>query len=115
MKHVARRTVTGLALLGTLGIGPALGTAPASAATASYTCTIDKWGTVTADWLRVHTSYSASSPSVGQIPRGNIFHFCSSSGTWNGGYHWVYGYGYNGSTKLTGWVDSEYLQVGSGV
>ena len=57
----------------------------------------------------MHTQASTSSSSVGQLPRGAIFHFCSSSEHSSGGHFWVYGYGYNGSKKLTGWVAGEYL------
>ncbi|NYJ74075.1 hypothetical protein [Allobranchiibius huperziae] len=84
--------------------------AQAHAATASYSCSIDSYGAVqTADWLKVHRSPSTSSGTVGQVKRGTLFHYCSSSGRSGGGHYWVYGYGYNGSKKLTGWVASEYL------
>jgi hypothetical protein len=77
----------------------------------AYSCTIDSLTHVVTsiDWLRVHTSPGVSTPAVGQIPGGAAFHFCSSSGQNAGGRYWVYGYGYNGSVKLTGWVAGEYL------
>jgi hypothetical protein len=74
--------------------------APAQA----YTCTVDSWSQVGVDWLKVHTQPTVTSTAVGQVPYGSQFHYCSSSGRTAGGYWWVYGYGYNGSTKLTGWV-----------
>ena len=82
--------------------------APASAH-AAYSCTIDSWGGVTADWLRVHVSPGVNTSAVGQVPYGTQFHYCSSSGTSSGGIYWVYGYGYNGSTKVTGWADYDYI------
>ena len=77
----------------------------------AYSCTIDSLTHVVTsiDWLRVHTSPGVSTPATGQIPGGAAFHFCSSSGQNVGGHYWVYGYGYNGSIKLTGWVAGEYL------
>jgi len=77
----------------------------------AYSCTIDSITHVQSDvdWLRVHTSPGVTTPAIGQIPGGARFDFCSSSGTTVGGHYWVYGFGYNGSTKLTGWVAGEYL------
>jgi hypothetical protein len=90
-------------------------TVDANAATAASlapaaTCTANgSWSTVrSADWLRVHTTHSASSTAIGQLPRGARFNYCNGTVD-SGGTEWQYGYGYNGSTKLTGWVDSGYL------
>jgi len=92
------------------GAEAALTGTEAEGAAPAYSCSIDSYSHVTgADWLRVHTSPGAGTPAVGQIPGGSGFHFCSRSSTKSGPDYWVYGYGYNGSTKLTGWVDSRYL------
>ncbi|MEU5366837.1 SH3 domain-containing protein [Streptomyces sp. NPDC005925] len=61
------------------------------------------------DWLKVRTGPSVSYSSIGQLPGGASFTFSSSSGTSAGGYYWGCGYGYNDSTKLTGWVAGDYL------
>lgn len=82
-------------------------TVVAEAPAQAYSCTIDSWSQVGVDWLRVHTQPSVTSASVGQVPRGSIYHFCSSSERSSGGHFWVYGYGNNGSVKLTGWVAAE--------
>jgi hypothetical protein len=83
-----------------------LSTGTSSSSTLS--CSIDTAGRVTADWLRVHVTPAVSSPVIGQIPRGGIFHYCSTSAE-AGAFYWVYGYGYHGSTRLNGWVSGEYL------
>ncbi len=57
------------------------------------------------DWLRVHTAPKASAPSVGQLKRGA--HVCYQPTGDNGG--WVKGYGYNGSTRVFGWMVSGYI------
>lgn len=91
---------------------PALAEPAADAGHAlKYSCTIDSVTHVqqSTNWLRVHTSPAVGAPAVGQLPGGARFDFCSSSGTTSGGHYWVYGFGYNGSTKLTGWVAGEYL------
>jgi len=93
---------------------PALAAAePASQAVyqPAYSCTIDSLTHVVSniDFLRVHTAPGVGTPAIGEIPGGSAFHFCSSSYTSAGGLVWVYGYGYNGSVKLTGWVTTEYL------
>ncbi|MFC0546183.1 hypothetical protein [Kutzneria chonburiensis] len=61
------------------------------------------------DWLRIHTSPGVNTPAVGQIPGGSGFCFNSASGRTVGGIYWVDGYGYNGSTRVSGWADGEYL------
>jgi hypothetical protein len=84
--------------------------APRPAVAPAYSCTFDSTTHVSgADWLLVHTSPSTSAPRVGQLPNGAQVHFCSSSYTNGGGYVWVYGYGYNGATKVTGWMVTKYL------
>ncbi|MFF3753178.1 hypothetical protein ACFYYH_22370 [Streptomyces sp. NPDC002018] len=60
------------------------------------------------DWLKVRTGPSTSNTAIGQLAGGAAFYF-SSSGVQSGGHYWVCGYGYNGGTKLTGWVAGEYL------
>jgi hypothetical protein len=113
MKHVGKTAALALVLIGAIAApataAPLRAGAPAPAATTSCSATTAK---VTADWLRVHTNHSVSSPVVGQVPYGSYWHYCAgTSGAWDSThtYYWIYGYGYNGSTKLTGWVDSEYL------
>jgi len=68
---------------------------------------------VTADWLKVHTSPGVNEPAVGQVPNGSVF--CARAGSAYikivGGISWRYGYGHNGATKLTGWVDASYLAI----
>jgi hypothetical protein len=81
---------------------------PAAKAAASCTASGGYSTVKSADWLRVHTTHSASSTSIGQLPRGARFTYCNGE-VLSGGIDWQYGYGYNGSTKLTGWVDSGYL------
>lgn len=87
--------------------------APASASSAvvpAYSCTFNSITHVNgADWLIVHSSPSTSAPRVGQLPDGARVDFCTSSFTNSGGYDWVYGYGCNGSTKVTGWMVTNYL------
>ncbi|WP_206506665.1 hypothetical protein [Streptomyces chrestomyceticus] len=67
----------------------------------------DSWSTVknSIDWLKVHTAPRASAPSVGQIPGGSRFHYHHNAVS----HGFVCGYGYNGSTKVTGWVAASYL------
>jgi hypothetical protein len=108
-----RKTVTvvalGAALAGAIAVAPPAMARSSAGMQPAYTCSIDSASDVAADWLRVHTQPSATSPAVGQLPYGARFHYCASSATRSGGYTWVYGYGYNGSTKLTGWVVYGYL------
>ncbi|WP_055588756.1 hypothetical protein [Peterkaempfera griseoplana] len=89
---------------------PALAASPA-VMTPAYSCSIDSLTHVesSVDFLRVHTSPGVGTPAVGEIPGGSAFHFCSGSFQSSGAYVWVYGYGYNGSVKLTGWVATDYL------
>ncbi|MCD0484889.1 SH3 domain-containing protein [Streptacidiphilus sp. ASG 303] len=91
---------------------PAAHAAPANAVTAAVTCpgSLSNYTHVqsSVDWLKVRTGPSTSYAAVGQLPGGAAFTF-SSSGVQSGGHYWVCGYGYNGSTKLTGWVAGEYL------
>jgi hypothetical protein len=61
------------------------------------------------DWLKVHSTYGTSAPTVGQLKSGTQFCITSNSHPVKNGYSWTYGYGYNGSTKLTGWVAAEDL------
>jgi hypothetical protein len=109
MKRSALPLAAAALVAGTLVAAPAAAAATPRVVQASYSCSIDSYGTVTADWLKVHTQPSVTSAAVGQIPYGNRFHYCSSSGRSNGGIYWIYGYGYNGSVKLTGWVDAAYV------
>ncbi|MEU6402605.1 hypothetical protein [Streptomyces sp. NPDC046985] len=92
---------------------PAAHAAPAGAASAAVTCpgSLNNSTHVqtSVDWLKVRTGPSTSNTAIGEIPGGAAFYFSSSSGTQSGGHYWVCGYGYNGSTKLTGWVAGEYL------
>lgn len=86
-----------------------VGAAPANASGCTYYSHV-----INADWLRVHTKPGISTSVVGQLPKGALFcYITNSAGQIQGanadGYYWEYGYGYNGSTKLTGWVDAEYL------
>lgn len=97
----------------TLAAMPVAHAAPADVVRPAVTCpgSFDSATHVqpSVDWLRVHTSPSATSAAIGQIPGGAAFTFSSSSGTVVGSTAWYCGYGYNGSTKLTGWVDGAYL------
>lgn len=107
-----RRLITALAIAAVAVLVP---TASASAAQASanstprYTCTYDQSATVIVDWVRVRTNHSTSAGATGQLPRGAAVRYCAYSLTAEDGIMWVYGYGYNGSTKLTGWMDVYYL------
>lgn len=108
--------VTGLAATAAL-VGAAVFAAPAVSATAmpsrdgaapsAYACPDSV--KVTADWLKVHTSPGLSTPVVGQLPKGATFCLLSRNYPYADGYFWAHGYGYNGSTKLTGHVVSRYL------
>lgn len=95
--------LTTLAGVSTLGTGPASASCPTS------------WSTVqNADWLKVHTKPGTTTPVVGQLQDGTRFTYivnssCEVQGANANGLYWEYGYGYNGSTKLTGWVAAEYL------
>jgi len=98
-------------------VGAAVFAAPAASATAmpsrdgaapsAYACVYTV--KVTADWLKVHTSPGLSTPVVGQLPRGATFCLLSLKESYVDGYFWAHGYGYNGSTKLTGYVVDQYL------
>ncbi|TDQ00864.1 hypothetical protein [Labedaea rhizosphaerae] len=61
-----------------------------------------------ADWLKIHTQHSLSSAVVGQIPRGAAFCILRNA-VYQDGHYWQYGYGYNGSTKVTGWAVTDYF------
>ncbi|MGI5226549.1 hypothetical protein [Actinoallomurus sp. CA-142502] len=104
---IAATTLAGSALTA----GTANAAAPAGPVAApAYSCTYDSLTHVNgADWLLVHTSPSTSAPRVGELPYGAQVKFCSSSYTSGSGYVFVYGYGYNGSTKVTGWMVTAYL------
>lgn len=95
----------GLAMPSSAHAAPAPTARPALHAGASSRC--EAWQVVSADWLKVHVSASASSAAVGQIPRLSNFFACSTKQV--GKVTWLDGYGYNGSVKLTGWVDSDYM------
>ena len=86
---MASKLLTAVAAAG-IALAGAVAAAPAASAAVNpaYSCTIDSLSHVTgADWLKVHTQASTSSSSVGQLPRGAAFHFCSSSGHNAGGHH----------------------------
>jgi hypothetical protein len=83
---------------------PVANAGPAFACTQSYTHVRSS-----IDWLRIHTSPGVNTPAVGQIPGGSGFCFDSGSGRTVGGIYWVDGYGYNGSTRVSGWADGDYL------
>jgi hypothetical protein len=106
-----RAIITAAATMGLLLLGPTAFAASQVEGRAAYSCTYDSYTHVlsSVDWLRVHTSPGVSTPAVGQIPGGSGFTFCSSSGRQSGGHYWVYGYGYNGSVRVTGWVAGDYL------
>ncbi|MFJ2717982.1 hypothetical protein ACIQMV_30330 [Streptomyces sp. NPDC091412] len=91
---------------------PAAHAAPAGVISAAVTCPgpLSNYTHVlsSVDWLKVRTGPSTSNTAIGQLPGGAAFYF-SPSGVQSGGHYWVCGYGYNGSTKLTGWVAGEYL------
>lgn len=57
------------------------------------------------DFLKVHSSRSTSSATVGQLPGGAAF--CATD--IEKGTNWEKGYGYNGSVKVSGWVVGTYL------
>lgn len=106
MPKLTRSLAVSALAAGIMGAG-LLAIAPAAVAAPATTCTPNKYGysTVeTADWLRVHTGRSTSSPAVGQLPRGARFCFLEQPSG-----RWIHGFGYNGSTKLTGYVDGSYL------
>ncbi|HJP73374.1 MAG TPA: hypothetical protein VJ914_03850 [Pseudonocardiaceae bacterium] len=110
-RHAIVACAVAAAAIGSLAVTTGIAdAAPAAPAIAAASCTSNgSWSTVeSADWLRVHTTHSATSPSIGQIPRGARWYYCNGE-VISGGIDWQYGYGYNGSTKLTGWVDSGYL------
>jgi len=100
-----------VALVATFAAVPAAGAAATpSTVHAAYSCVVDSYATVSgADWLRVHSSASLTSPVVGQVPYGSRWHYCSSSEHTSGGHTWLYGYGYNGTVKVTGWVVCDYF------
>ena len=103
-RHALIACAVGAAAIGSLAFTGISNAAPATSCTPSG-------GSSTvahADWLRVHTSHSITSPSVGQIRYGATWTYCNGEAL-SGGIDWQYGFGYNGSTKLTGWVDSGYL------
>lgn len=91
-----------------------VGVSVLDATPASATCPTS-WSTVqNADWLKVHTKPGTSTPVVGQLKLGTRFTYivnssCGVQGATANGLYWEYGYGYNGTTKLTGWVAAEYL------
>jgi uncharacterized protein YgiM (DUF1202 family) len=111
MMMILRRTLVILATLVSAVTGPVTAATAEPATLAAAPCAIDSTSTVVhADWLLVHTKPSSTSPSVGQLKGGAAVHFCSSyfvnfSGQWA----WTYGYGYNGSTKVTGYMYDRYL------
>ena len=63
----------------------------------------------TVDWLKVHTKPGTTTPAIGQLKSGAQFCITSNSHPVANGHPWAYGYGYNGSTKLTGWVAADDL------
>lgn len=111
--RTAMRRVGAVAAAGIVAISGITSAAPAASATPLFCDTNDQYWyfTVTADWLLVHTSAGTSTPAVGQVPHGSVF--CArAGGTYIkivNGVSFRYGYGHNGSTKLTGWVDASYL------
>ncbi len=105
------KKLAGLVAVGAFAVTGLAGTTDAGAVTpAAAPCTIDTYGHVQlVDWLKVHTSPGITTPAVGQLKDGATFHHCTSDVKIVGGRGWVYGYGYNGSTKVTGWVDGDYI------
>lgn len=103
------------AVVATLAVTSAAGVSAAAPASATQVgpsvqrsaAHCDPWQVVSADWLKVHTSPSAKSSAVGQLPRLANFEACSYKVV--GKVVWLHGSGYNGSKKLTGWVDSNYM------
>lgn len=81
-----------------LGVAPAITCPEGSGTTGSTTVKSS------VDWLRVHISPSVSAPAVGQLPGGAMFHL---SGAASNGF--ACGYGKNGSTTVSGWASSSYL------
>lgn len=106
------RMLTGFLAAGAFAIA-GIGAVPSASATPvapAYSCSIDTFSHVdVVDWLKVHTSPGLSTPAVGQLPNGAKFSYCSKVLKMADGRAWRYGYGYNGSVKLTGWVDADYL------
>ena len=86
----------------TTGIAAAAPAAPAASCTAN-----GSWSTVETA-VAVHTTHSATSSTIGTVPKGARWTYCNGE-VFSGGIDWQYGYGYKGSTKLTGWVDSSHL------
>ena len=78
----------------------------------AYSCKIDGYQAVkiSSGMLRIHVSPSTSSTVVGELANKVLFHDCSSSERTIGGTTWIYGYGMNGSTKVTGWAVENYLE-----
>jgi hypothetical protein len=77
----------------------------------AFTCASGQFTHVrsTIDWLRIHTAPGVNTPAVGQIRGGSEFCFTSSSDRYADGAYWYQGYGYNGTTKVSGWADGDYL------
>jgi hypothetical protein len=96
---VAAAAVSALAFTGTASAAPA---APAASCT-----TNGSWSTVNTA-VKVYSSHSTTSTLVGTVPRGAKWYYCNGEEL-IGNIDWQHGYGYNGSTKLTGWVDSSHL------
>ena len=107
-KYAATAGAVAAGLTALVGLSVA-GAAPAHASGCTYYTHVQN-----ADWLRVHTKPGLSTSVVGQLPDGAQFCYITNSagqiqGATADGIYWEYGYGYNGSTKLTGWVDAAYL------
>ncbi|AKU16418.1 SH3 domain-containing protein [Luteipulveratus mongoliensis] len=105
-----KRTIAAACVLGaglTFAATSTASAAPSSATLAS--CTINSTSTVTASALRVRNAPNGSTV-VGLLYRGTTVHICSS-GKSAGGHYWMYGYGNNGGTRVTGWMAADYLAL----
>ncbi len=105
-----RPVVTALAVVAATGVGSTLAVPSAHAASSVSAATkCSGFVTVTGSSVKVHKTSHLSSTAVGQLNKGARFNLCSDSYPTHDGYTWAYGYGYNGKTKLTGWVVTKYL------
>jgi hypothetical protein len=104
-RHAVITCAVAAAAMGALtftGIASAAPAAPAASCTAN-----GSWSTVNIA-VKVYASHSTTSKLIGTVARGATWHYCNGE-VLIGTTDWQYGYGYNGSTKLTGWVDSSHL------
>jgi hypothetical protein len=112
MKRRIAVIAAGIALAATVG-APLSASAAAQPTAVSHAFTCTKPGgeanVYGVDWLKVHTTPGTTTPAIGQLRDGAQFCVTGTTVPVRNGHPWQYGYGYNGSTKLTGWVAADYL------